>query len=60
MLKKLLEKIRKARKGHQRKKKFKKLRKILRKFLNKETLTKAVVIASGLALIASFTLPYIL
>lgn len=60
MLKNLLEKIKKARRDHQRKMMFKKIRKSIRKFLNKKTLTKVVVIASGLALIASYTLPYLI
>jgi hypothetical protein len=39
---------------------IKKIRRVLRKATRKETITKAIIILSGLALIAGYVLPYII
>ena len=56
----LIEKLNNYKEQQQRKQAKKALRKKLRQIFSKKNLTKALIIVSGLMLIASYTLPYIL
>jgi hypothetical protein len=56
----IVKKIKEQKANRKKRKIRKKIRKALRKVFNKKTLTKVLIVASGLALIASYTLPYII
>jgi mRNA degradation ribonuclease J1/J2 len=59
-MKELEKKVNKYKANKKKKTLKKKIRRALRKVFNKKVMTKVLIILSGLALIASYTLPYII